>query len=63
MENKRKFREGEKVVNIRNGENGEIAAFDIIPETYSVKTNKGYRIWGELDMVNAHDEAILERRI
>jgi hypothetical protein len=58
MENERKFRLGEKVTNIQNKETGEITAFDDDPEVYGVKTNGGYRIWGELDMARTRpDEA------
>jgi hypothetical protein len=56
MANERRFKLGENVVNIQNGETGIISAFDIIPGTYSVKTGNGYRMWGELDMTSSKKE-------
>jgi hypothetical protein len=53
VKTERKFRPGEKVVNIQNGEAGEITAFDDDPEVYGIKTNKGCRMWGELDIAPA----------
>jgi hypothetical protein len=50
MEKERKFHLGEKVVNVRNSEKGEITSFDNDPEVYGIMTDDGYRIWGELDM-------------
>jgi hypothetical protein len=36
-----------------------LAEFDITPKVYSVKTSKGYRLWGELDMVLSIEKANL----
>jgi hypothetical protein len=51
MKKERKFNLGQRVMNIQTKESGEVIAFENDPEVYGIKTDYGYRIWGELDMV------------